>query len=71
MTSKNAQAHLAAMAETLKDIEKATGDERKELLTKFYGSSAVVIEDLFPGTGLGYGFATKQQEIINTRSITI
>jgi hypothetical protein len=71
MTSENAWEHNRAMAATLKDIDKATGDERKELLTQFWGSSAVVIEDLFPGTSLGYRFATTQQEIINTKEISI
>lgn len=71
MTSENARKHNRAMAETWNKIQKATGDERKELLTQFYGSASVGIDELYPGRTLGYRFATKQQEIINTKSITI
>lgn len=61
--------HLKAMSDNLKKIESATGDEKKELLTLFYGSSAAVIEDLFPGTGLAYGFAQTQIDRVNAKEI--
>lgn len=64
-----ANEHSKAMAQTIKDINNATDAERKELLTKFYGSASVGIDKLFPGTGLGYGFAKTQIDRINTQEI--
>lgn len=68
-TMSNVEAHSKAMTESLKKMKTATPEEKKELLKDFYGSSSVLIDDLFPGTGLGFGFAQTQIDKLDQTEI--
>lgn len=62
--------HSYAMANALKKIATLDNEEeKKNLLKDFYGSSAVLIDDLFPGTGLGYAFAQTQIDKIDQKEL--